>query len=76
MESTAFRNWLREHGCRFDSHEHEQRHHGPMMVTVHREGKTASVPLGGSRQKIEAQVMRKACEELGIDPALLPDSRV
>jgi uncharacterized protein (DUF2267 family) len=28
MESTVFRKWLAERGCRFDRHEHERRHEG------------------------------------------------
>jgi hypothetical protein len=38
---------LAEHGCRFDRHEHEKRGEGQVMVTVHREGRKAEVPLGG-----------------------------
>ena len=41
------------------------------MVTVHREGRKAEVPLGGSRQSLDARVVRRACEELGLDPAQL-----
>lgn len=37
MESATFRNWLAEQGCRFDRHEHQQRHEGHVMVTVHRD---------------------------------------
>jgi hypothetical protein len=47
MESATFRKWLTEQGCRFDRHEH-QRHEGHVVVTVHREGRKAEVPLGGS----------------------------
>jgi hypothetical protein len=36
MESATFRKWLTEQGCRFDRHEHQQRHEGHVMVTVHR----------------------------------------
>jgi hypothetical protein len=42
------------------------------MVTVHREGRKAEVPLGGSRQAIDPRSVRRACEELGLDPAQLP----
>lgn len=42
------------------------------MVTVHREGKKTLVPLGGSRQILDPRVVRRACEELGLDPAKLP----
>jgi mRNA interferase HicA len=72
MESATFRKWLAEHGCRFDRHEHEKRGEGQVMVTVHREGRKAEVPLGGSRQILDVRVVRRACEELGLDWSRLP----
>ncbi len=72
MESETFRKWLLEQGCRIDGHEHHQRHEGPVMVTVHREGRKAEVPLGGSRQILDPRVVRRACDQLGLDPSLLP----
>jgi hypothetical protein len=45
MESATFRKWLTERGCRFDRHEHEKRGEGQVIVTVHREGHKAEVPL-------------------------------
>jgi hypothetical protein len=55
MESATFRKWLVEQGCRFD-HGHEQRHEGHVMVTVHRGGRKAEVPLGGSHQFLDTRV--------------------
>ncbi len=72
MESATFRKWLSEHGCRFDQHEHEQRHKGHVMVTVHREGHKAEVPLGGSHEILDPRIVRRACEELGLDWSQLP----
>ena len=72
MESSTFRKWLIEQGCRIDHGEHQQRHKSRVMVTVHREGRKAEVPLGGSRQAIDPRAVRCACEELGLDPAQLP----
>jgi len=72
MNSATFRKWLAEQGCRFDRYEHHQRHEGAVMVTVHRDGRTAEVPLGGSRQALDPRVVRRACEELGLDPSQLP----
>ena len=69
MESSTFRKWLTEQGCRID---HGERHKGQVMVTIHREGRKTEVPLGGSRQIIDERVVRRACEELGLDPAQLP----
>jgi len=68
----TFRKWLTERGCRFDRHEHEKRGEGQVIVTVHREGRRAEVPLGGSRRILDARVVRQACEELGVDWSQLP----
>ena len=75
MESRTFRKWLIEQGCRIDHREHQQRHKGLAIVTVHREGRKTEVPLGGSRQIIDERVVRRACEELRLDPTQLPGSR-
>jgi hypothetical protein len=72
MESATFRKWLTERGCRFDRHDHEKRGEGQVIVTVHREGHKAEVPLGGSHQILDARVVRQACEELGLDWSQLP----
>ena len=72
VESATFRKWLVEHGCRIDHGEHQQRHKSHVIVTVHREGRKAEVPLGGSRRDIDPRVVRQACVELGLDPAQLP----
>jgi hypothetical protein len=72
MESSTFRKWLAEQGCRFDRHEHDHRHQGPVMVTVHREGRRTEAPLGGSRQKLDERVVRRVCEELDLDWNQLP----
>ena len=72
MESATFRKWLEERGCRFDRHEHEDRHHGHVIMTVHREGRTSVAPLGGSRQDIDPREVRRVCAELGLDWSELP----
>ena len=59
MESATFRKWLTERGCRSHRHEHE-RGEGQVIVTVHREGRKAEVPLGGSHQILDARVVRRA----------------
>jgi hypothetical protein len=48
------------------------------MVTVHREGRKAEIPLGGSRKILDPRVVRRACEEFGLDRSQLagPKSRV
>jgi hypothetical protein len=76
MESATFRKWLAERGCRFDQHEHEKRGEGQVIVTVHREGRKAEVPLGGSHQILDARVVRQTCEELGLDWSQLQGRRV
>jgi hypothetical protein len=72
MQSATFRKWLIGQGCRIDQGERRQRHEGPIMVTVHREGRKAEVPLGGSRKDLDPRVVRRACEELGLDASQLP----
>jgi hypothetical protein len=44
----------------------------PVMVLVHHEGRKVEVPLGGSRQILEPRVVRRVCEELGLDWSELP----
>jgi hypothetical protein len=72
MESETFRKWLLEQGCHIDGHEHHQRHEGHVMVTVHRDGRKAEVRLGGSHQILDPRAVRHVCEQLGLDPSLLP----
>jgi mRNA interferase HicA len=71
MESATFRKWLADRGCRFDRQE-QRRHEGPVTVTVHREGKKSEVPLGGPQQALDPRIVRRACEELGLDWTQLP----
>jgi len=72
MQNAIFRKWLVEQGCRIDSHQHPVGHEGHVMVTVHREGRTTKVPLTGSHHELDPRVVRRACEELGLDPLQLP----
>jgi hypothetical protein len=72
MESATFRKWLVEQGCHIDGHEGPRGHEGPVMVTVHREGRKTRVPLGGSHLALDPRVVRRACEELGLDVSQLP----
>jgi hypothetical protein len=72
MESATFRKWLVQQGCRIDHGEHHRRHAGQAMMTVHREGRKTEIPLGGSREILDARVVQRACKELGLDPAQLP----
>jgi hypothetical protein len=71
MESAIFRKWLAEQGCRFD-HGREQRHEGQVVVTVHHGSRKAEAPLGGSHQSLDPRVVRRVCEERGLDWSLLP----
>jgi len=74
MESATFQKWLAERGCRFDT-EAEKRGTGHATVTVHLEGRKAEVSLGGPRQRLDARVIRRACEELGLSLPDVPESR-
>lgn len=72
MQGATFRKWLVEQGCRIDSHQHPVGHEGHMTVTARREGRSAQIPLPGAQHEMDPRVVRKACEELGLDPSQLP----
>jgi hypothetical protein len=72
MEVATFRKWLIERGCRFDRHEHQTRGEGHGVVTVHREGRTAKLPMAGSREDLDPRAVRLVCEQLGLDWSELP----
>jgi len=71
MESATFRKWLAEQDCRFDT-DQEQRGTGHANVTVHRAGRKVEVQLGGPHQILDVRIVRRACEELGLDWSALP----
>jgi hypothetical protein len=72
METATFRNWLVEHGCRIDSNKHPRGHEGHGEVTVHREGRSARLPLTGARHALDPRTVRRICDELGLDATQLP----
>ncbi len=72
MESATFRKWLAEHGCRFDSATHQERGQGHTVVTIHREGRSAKLPLVGSRQQLDPRDVRQICDALQLDWSELP----
>lgn len=72
MNSVTFRKWLAEQGCRFDRHEHQKRHKGHAIVTVHREGRKTEIALTGSHQDLDEREVHRACDELGLDYSQLP----
>lgn len=72
MESSTFRKWLAERGCRFDAHDQEGRPHGHAMVVVHRENRKATLPLLGKYQHLDPRVVDEVCAALGLDPSELP----
>jgi hypothetical protein len=72
MDSETFRNWLAERGCRFDHKTRRERGAGHGVVTVHREGRTALLPMLGSNEAIELEAARAVCDSLGLNWADLP----
>ncbi|MBW8269280.1 hypothetical protein [Caldovatus aquaticus] len=71
MQSATFRKWLAERGCYFRRHErgHGQGH---PTVTVVRDGRTAELPLVGSHDRLDPELVREVCERLGLDWSELP----
>jgi hypothetical protein len=72
MEAGTFRNWLVEHGCRIDAGEHPRGHEGHGEVTVHREGRKTRLPLTGMHHALDPRIVRRVCDELGLDFRQLP----
>ena len=71
MEYATFREWLTKQGCRIDT-QHEVRGGSHGTVTIHREGRTAELPLVGSRHELDPQSVQKVCEGLGLKWSDLP----
>jgi hypothetical protein len=73
MQSATLRKWLEERGCEFRQHR-KVRHKtsGFSSVTVRREGRTAELPLVGSRAEIPPEVVYAIVDQLGLDRNELP----
>jgi hypothetical protein len=71
MESATFRKWLIEQRCRIDT-QHEGRGDGHGTLTIHREGRTAKLPLVGPRHELDPQSVHQVCEALGLEWSDLP----
>jgi hypothetical protein len=71
MEYATFREWLDKHGCRSDT-QPDKRGEGHGTVTIHRDGRTAELPLVGSRHELDQQSVHKVCEALGLEWSDLP----
>ncbi len=74
MQSATFRKWLAERGCQFRQ---RARGHGlgHPVVTVVRDGRTAELPLVGSREDLDPDQVREVCERLGLDWSELPSEK-
>ena len=71
MEYATFREWLTKHGCRFDTQPKERGEgHGTLMI--HREGRTAELPLVGPRHQLDPDSVRQVCDALGLKWSDLP----
>jgi hypothetical protein len=71
MENATFRKWLTEQGCRFDT-QPEERGEGHGTVKIHREGRTAELPLVGPRHQLDLRSVRQVCDALGLKWSDLP----
>ena len=71
MEYATFREWLTERGCHFDTW-HQERGQGHGSVTIHREGRTAKLPLVGLHHELDPGSVRQVCEALALEWSDLP----
>jgi hypothetical protein len=74
MEYATFRKWLTDQGCRFDTQQ-EKRGEGHGTVTIHREGRTAELPLVGSLHELDPNAIHQVCEALGLKRSDLPRAK-
>ena len=74
MRADTFKQWLEEQGCRFDEHSHD-RGQGHAGAVAKFEGKKSVLPLTGTHQDIDAEIVRRVVEELGLDMTKLPGSQ-
>jgi hypothetical protein len=76
MESATLRKWLARRDCVFyDSTPHTDTRRGIAKVTVHRGGRTAVLPLIGSKKRLDPQTVRQIVEALGLKFSDLPGSQ-
>ena len=71
MEYGTFREWLTQQGCSFDA-QHRGRGEGHGVVIIHREGRTAELPLVGLRQELDEDSVREVCKVLDLKWSDLP----
>jgi hypothetical protein len=72
VEVETFREWLAARGCRFDGRERVKRGLGHGTVTVHRDGRSAELPLIGTKLHLDSGIVSRICDELGLDQSELP----
>ena len=76
MESATLRKWLARRGCRFyDSELHTDKRRGIAKVTVHRGNRMATLPLIGSKKRLDPQTVKQIVEALGLKLSELPASQ-
>ena len=59
----------------FDFLEAHHRGEGHGHLTIHCEGRVAKLPLAGSHHHLEADMVREACEKLGLNASEFPKGR-
>ena len=73
MESETFRKWLAERGCTFEQHQSIGRKAvGHATVTVRLGDRRASLPLVGSRKKLDPRIVKRIVGDLGLEWNELP----
>lgn len=75
MESSTFRDWLIQNGCRIDSHDQKGRAHGHEVMIIHRGKLKAEFPLLGKHQQLDSRIIEEVCTALSLDPSDLPGPR-
>jgi hypothetical protein len=73
MESETFKKWLAERGCTFEQHQRTGRKTvGNAAVTVRLGNRHASLPLVGSRKRLDPRIVKQVVDNLGLEWSELP----
>lgn len=72
MESTTFRKWLAERGCRFEAGKDTVETVGHAYVTIHRGNRKAVLPEVGTNKALDSRIVHEIVDKLGLDWNELP----
>ena len=61
MNANELKRWLRDRGCRFETHKGGSGH-----VTVRRDGRKSQLPMHGGKRELGTGLVNKIKKDLGL----------